>query len=154
MKINSNITCADFFKLQLGHKEKYTPVDGNEMLLKGDSGEIRYWIAAKVEDNLGLTADEACNIEDVGSEDGVFCRYIVTLPMIKQDVFIHFFFKRHGVEIAFLIWGEDDPCRDGDPVRIWEMNSDDDSTAFGMAKMHLRLLLGRRSHKEIMDLYK
>jgi len=152
MAIPVTITCAAFHALQLGHTEKLIRTDKGYKATNPFTGDIRTWICSKIEDNMPLTSMEACNIEDVGRE-AVFCRYIVNLP-IEQEVFIHFEFKRCGVEINFLLWGEDDPERDGDPVRTWKFQSSDDGTTFGMAEMHLRNMLGSRSHEEIMNLYK
>ena len=142
-KFHKDLSFAEFWERQFGH------VEGKDRNL---DGAIRHWICAKIEDSLCLTSLEACNIEDVGRRR-VFARYIIDLR-IGQEVFIHFFITIHGVEINFLIWDENDPEREGDPVRIWGFESDDDSTTIGMARMHLRMLEGSRSFQQIMNLYK
>ena len=152
MAIPLTNTFAEFYEIQLGHTEKYERTDEGYKIADPFTSEIREWIYTKIEENMPLRGGECCNIEDVGSKE-VFARYIVDLP-IGQEVFIHFYISAHGLSTTFLIWGKDDPERDGDPVQTWEFSSSDDDVVFGMIRMHLRNMLGSRSHDEIMNLYK
>lgn len=154
-KFHKDLSFAEFWERQFGHKEKYTPIDEGGKVLQADpiSISIRHWIQEKIESGMSLRWSEVCNIEDIGSKR-VFVRYIVDLHHLEQEVFIQFFITRHGVEINFLIWDENDPEGEGDPVRSWGFESDDDATTMGMARMHLRLLEGSRKFDDIMNLYK
>ena len=152
MTINQNITFAEFHAIQLGHVEQWIKTVDGYRSTDPFTHKIHDWICSKIQDNMPLTSMESCNIEDIG-RDTVFARYIVDLP-VGQEAFIHFYINAHGLEITFLLWGEDDPDRDGDPVKTWGFSSSDDDVVLGMAKNHLRMMLGSRSFGEIMNLYK
>lgn len=152
MAIDQNITFSAFHAVQLGHIEQWERTDDGYKTADPFTSEIHDWISTKLE-NSGLVKDEeSCNMEDIG-RDTVFARYIVNLP-VGQEVFIHFYINAHGLEITFLLWGEDDPDRDDDPVKTWGFSSSDDDVVLGMAKQHLRNMLGSRSFEDIMNLYK